>query len=274
MTLVVVLTLALAMSAVTAANDDAPARDVCLRVEPVAASQNANASRKAAGLWRYTPKHIARAIRRGTMEVVGPGAQCEETAKLIVGTPRDDLVDVGETTWRKLEFHDGGRRVDVHFGNGVPECYGLDRVEVTTSDAGLDVRVLTGRLPSDASAKFCNLPLLPWVTTVDLGERLAFGSDGQDREAEVAWLQQVHELKMEAIHELAERLPGYITFFPHTSDYYEVDFGFTAEGRQYALQYFENPETTKDDLVNLLLEQESLQPTYPPAPWEEAEPSD
>lgn len=274
MTLVVVLTLALAVSAATAANGDAPARDVCLRVEPVAASQNANASRKAAGLWRYTPKQITRAIRQGTMEVVDPGTQCDEAWEPIVGIPRDDLVDVGETTWRKLEFHDGGRKVDVHFGNGVPECYGLDRVEVTTSDAGLDVLVFVGRLPSDASAKFCDLPRLGWVTTVDLGERLAFGSDGEDREAEIAWQQEVQALKMEAVHELAERLPGYIEFFPHKSDYYEEDFRFTREGNRYALQFFENPETTRDDLVNLLLKREGLRPTYPPYPGGESEPSD
>jgi hypothetical protein len=33
-------------------------------------------------------------------------------------------------------------------------------------------------------------------------------------------------------------------------------------------------EDVVGDLVNLLLERDGLQPTYPPAPWEEAEPSD
>jgi hypothetical protein len=264
--LAVVLTLALALPAATAAQDDRPARDVCLRVEPVAGSQNAS------GLWRYTPKQMAKAIRQGMLEAVGPGRQCDEEWQPIVGTPRDDLIDVGETAWSKLEFHDGGRKVDVHFGNGVPECRGLSHVEMTTSDAGLDVRVFVGDLPFEESARFCNQPLLPWVTTVDLGERLAFGSDGEDREAEIAWQQKVQALKMEAVHELAERLPGYVEFFPHKSDYYEEDFRFTAEGRRYALQFFKNPETTKDDLVNLLLKQEGLNPTYPPYPGQEGPP--
>lgn len=269
MALMVVLTLALVMSAATTANDDAPARDVCLRVEPVGGSQNAS------GLWR-NPKQIAKAIRQGTMKVVGPGTQCDEQSEPIVGIPRDDLVDVGETTWRKLEFHDGGRKVDVHFGNGVPECYGLDHVEVTTSDAGLDVRVFTGEVPLEEGMG-CILPLLGWVTTVDLGERLAFGSEGEDREAEIVWQQQVQALKMEVIHELSERLPGYITFYPNTSDYYEEDFRFTAEGRQYAEQFVRGPqpdEATKDTLVDILLKREGLKPTYPPYPGQEAEPAD
>jgi hypothetical protein len=203
-----VLTLTLALPAATAAQDGRPARDVCLRVEPAAGAKSAS------GLWRYTPKQMAKAIRQGTLEAAGPGRQCDEGWEPIMGTPRDDLVDVGETAWSKLEFHDGGRKVDVHFGNGVPECDGLDRVEVTTSDAGLEVRVFTGELPFDESARFCNQPRLPWVTTVDLGERLAFGSSGED------------------------------------------------------------PETTRDDLVNLLLEREGLRPTYPPYPGRESEPSD
>ena len=268
-TFVVVLTLALAMSAATAAND-VPARDVCLRVEPSAGSQNAS------GLWR-NPKQVAKSIRQGTMKVIGPGTHCDEGWEPIVGVPRDDLVDVGETTWRELEFHDGGRKVDVYFGNGVPECRGLDHVEVTTSDAGLDVRVFVGSLPFDERARFCPQPLLGWVTTVDLGERLAFGSDGEDREAETAWRQEVQALKMEAIHELSERLPGHMTFYPNTSDYYGEDFRFTAEGRRYAEQFVKGPqpdEATKDTLVNLLLKQEGLKPTYPPYPGQEADPAD
>jgi hypothetical protein len=109
---------------------------------------------------------------------------------------------------------------------------------------------------------------------VDLGERLAFGSSGEDREVEIAWQQEVQALKMEAVHELAERLPGYFRFVPHESDLYEEDFRFTAEGRRYALQFFENPETTRDDLVDFLLKREGLRPTYPPYPGREPEPSD
>ena len=253
----------LAMPMAVSGAEETASRDLCLRVEP-------------AKPW-LGPQQVAKAIRQGRMKVVGPGTQCDEESKPIVGIPRDDLVDVGETTWRKLEFHDGGRKVDVHFGNGVPECYGLDHVEVTTTDAGLDVRVFAGSLPFDESAKACPAPLLPWVTTVDLGERLAFGSSGEDREAEIVWQQEVQALKMEAIHELSERLPGYIAFYPNTSDYYEEDFRFTAEGRQYAEQFVKGPqpdEATKDTLVDILLKQEGLKPTYPPYPGQEAQPSD
>lgn len=249
----------LAMPMAVSGAEETASRDLCLRVEP-------------AKPW-LGPQQVAKAIRQGRMKVVGPGRHCDEESKPIVATPRDELVDVGETTWSTLEFHDGGRKVDVRFGNGVPECYGLDHVEVTTSDAGLDVRVFTGEVPP-YEGMACDAVRLPWVTTVDLGERLAFGSDGEDREAEIAWQQEVQALKMEAIHELAERLPGYIRFIPNESDLYEEDFRFTVEGREYALQFFENPETTKDDLVDLLLEQEGLQPTYPAYPGQEAQSSD
>lgn len=265
---VVGLVLAALMAAPMAATaaEDPPSRDLCLRVEPVDAGRKGEATR---ALWLDTPQKVAKSIRQGQLEVTGPGKRCDDEWEPIVAIPRDDLVNVSETRWSKLEFHNGGRMVDVYFGLGVPECGGLSHVEVTTSDAGLDVRVFVGDLPFDERARACPQPLLSWVTTVDLEERLAFGSRGEDREAEIVWQQEVQALKMEAIHELAERLPGYIRFVPHESDYYEEDFRFTAEGRQYALQFFKNPETTKDDLVNLLLKQEGLKPTYPPYPGQE-----
>ena len=100
--------------------------------------------------------------------------------------PRDGLVDVHQTEWTELVFRDGGRELDVHYRSGPPICYGLDRVEVAMSEAGLDVRVFAGYLPPD-EVEFCPQPRHDWVTTVDLGERMAFGSSGELEEAWAAW---------------------------------------------------------------------------------------
>ena len=185
-----------------------------------------------------------------------PRSPCHRTAS----------IDVREGRWSELVFRDGGRTLDVYFSAGVPQCYGLDRVEVTTDDAGLDVKVFVGSYPPEEGMG-CPAPMHSWVTTVDLGERLAFGSNGEREEAWQGWQDQAHEIKMAAIHELAEALPGTIRFL--TDERGREDFRFTSEGRASTLQFFSNPETTRDDLVNYLLEREGLKPRYPATPGQE-----
>lgn len=206
---------------------------------------------------------VAAEVMEGRAEVVGAGASCGRQRKPTVAVPQDGLVEVGQARWTELVFRDGGRKLDVYYSAGVPECYGLDRVEVTTDEAGLDVKVFVGSYPPKEGMG-CPLPMHSWVTTVDLGERLALGSWGEREEAWQEWQDQAHEIMMAAVHELAEKLPGTIRFF--TDERGREDYRLTAEGRAYALQFFENPETTRDDLVNYLLEREGLKPRFPATP--------
>lgn len=137
--------------------DGRPTRDVCLRVTAIES---------------LTTKQVADHVIGGTADVVGPGERCFEEPVPTVATPRDDLEEVREVGWRRIEIGPDGRTLEVHYLDGVPECYGLDRVEVSTNKAGLDVKVFTGRIPG---VEFCNLPLLAWMTTVELDAPVVAG---------------------------------------------------------------------------------------------------
>ena len=254
----------------TTAKDDPLASDVCLKVTPGEELLAKGGVESAYGLRNYTKKAVSKGVQRGTVEVLGPGQWCGEEPRPSVGVPRDDLTEVRPTTWTKLEFRDDGRRLDVHYVGGVPSCYGLDRVEVTMDEAGLDVRVFIGRLPPDEAGS-CILPTHSWVTTVDLGELMAFGSAGEARQTEAEWSREVRAITMAAYRELAELYPGYLTFF--VSEYGIEDFRFTSEGRRWAEQRYKGKHAdsaTKDTLVTALLQQEGLNPALPPYPGRDA----
>lgn len=119
---------------------------------------------------------IARQVMAGEALVVGPGIFCGPDPVPFIATPRDFLTDIYEIPWERLEVDPDGRTLHVYFGAGPFECSGLDRVEVSASDAGLDVRVFTGT-PADAG--FCFDVLMPWVTSVVLDEPVVLGGGDQ-----------------------------------------------------------------------------------------------
>jgi hypothetical protein len=75
-------------------------------------------------------------------------------------------------------------KLEVTFYNGVPECYGVDRVEVEETDAEVTVTVFTGSLPLDGEVACIEIAVLQAVAvTLDspLGDRpLLDGSTGSE----------------------------------------------------------------------------------------------
>jgi hypothetical protein len=179
-------------------------------------------------------------------------------------TPRDDLVAVSEQPWSYLAIAPDGRSLEVYWQDGLPECRGLDRVEATRDRGILDVRVFTGDVVDN---KGCDALLVLWVTTVEFEEPLALGGRGAIDAAWAAWQDEVRAIRLAAVHELEEALPGTVRFV--TDEAGREDFRLTAEGRADALAAFGDPETTRDDLVDYLLAREQIVPTYPPDPGEE-----
>ena len=72
----------------------------------------------------------------------------------------------------RLKVDPDGRTLHIYYPGLPVGCHALDRVDVTTTDAGLDVRVFTGRHPD---AIYCALINVPYVTTVTLDEPVIVG---------------------------------------------------------------------------------------------------
>jgi len=100
------------------------------------------------------------------------GCEPGEDDRLPFAEPREGLIDIREEPWQWIEVHPDGRTLDVYYYNGVEHCFGLDRIEISSTDTGLDVRVFTGKVP-DAGA--CRYIALRYVTTVELDEPLITG---------------------------------------------------------------------------------------------------
>ncbi len=241
----------------TAADTENWVFDACLTVE---------GQQDALYAFGDTDEAVAEEVMAGNADVIGAGGSCGRQRKPTVAVPVEGLVDIGRARWSELVFRDGGRKLDVYFSAGVPSCKALDRVEVTVGEAGLDVGVFVGSYPP-AEGMACPAVLHSWVTTVDLTDPIAFGSSRERDEAWREWQDEVREIKLAAIHQLADVMPGTIRFV--TDELGREDFRFTSEGRAYALQYFDDPETTRDTLVNYLLEREGLKPRYPATPGQE-----
>ena len=73
-------------------------------------------------------------------------------------------------------------KLELRFYNGVPECYGVDRVEVEETDADVTVTVFTGGLPTDEPVACVELAVLQATAVTleaPLGDRtLIDGSTG------------------------------------------------------------------------------------------------
>ena len=124
-----------------------------------------------------TTAEVAAHVLGGTADVVGPGDKCRDEPIPISAVPRDDLVDVREVPWYRIEVHPDGRTFEVYHVNGVEDCFGLDQVEVAATDSGLDVRVFTGDIPE---VEFCNLPNVLYAITLELDEPMITGGRVED----------------------------------------------------------------------------------------------
>lgn len=141
-----------------AADGPLDVRDVCVRV---------------AAPGGLTDGQIADFLAAGEATALGPGGPCVDEGRIIV-EPREDLIDVRPIGWDRLVAHPDGRTFTVTWVAGVPECSGLDRVEIERVPDGLKVSVWVGDVPGVA---FCDLALRQYETTVELDAPAILGGD-------------------------------------------------------------------------------------------------
>ena len=90
---------------------------------------------------------------------------CTETATPIEPDPA--VLDPRPTAWDHVIVSADGRSLEVTFWMGVEDCYGLHSVEVTPSDSGIGIRLLTGTA-ADAEGRLCVALAQLYSTTVRL----------------------------------------------------------------------------------------------------------
>jgi hypothetical protein len=64
-----------------------------------------------------------------------------------VAVPNPDLLNPQPAGWDHIVVAPDGRSLTVYFWSGVPECYGLQRVDVTPAAGGVDIQLYIGTVP-------------------------------------------------------------------------------------------------------------------------------
>ncbi len=134
-----------------------PRRGACLRV---------------VGSGELETRAIARQVAAGKARVVGAGTACGADPVPLIAAPDTDVTNVREISWQRIEVEPGGRTLHVYYRDGPFDCRGLDRLEVSSSDAGLDVQVFSGYRSDSIS---CLAIAVPWVAIVTLDEPVVLG---------------------------------------------------------------------------------------------------
>ncbi|CAN5449576.1 hypothetical protein BH24CHL9_BH24CHL9_11860 [soil metagenome] len=116
-------------------------------------------------------------LRPDTVTCVPPTGEapvdpCGDGSIPVVADP--SLNDPQPTAWERIVVGPDGRTLDVYFWMGVLECNGLHSVEVTPTDDGVSVTVLTG-LPEGVEAIACIDLAQLYRTTVTLETPLIEG---------------------------------------------------------------------------------------------------
>jgi hypothetical protein len=88
--------------------------------------------------------------------------------------PDPKVVALHRQAWDHITVSGDGKTLDVYFWGGSPECYGLGRVDVSTTNGTLTVQLWTGTQP-DAVGKACTDIAQSFVTTVTLDSPLIGG---------------------------------------------------------------------------------------------------
>ena len=91
--------------------------------------------------------------------------ECTETATPIEPDPA--VLTPRPTAWDHVVVSPDGRSLEVYFWMGVEDCYGLHSVEVTPSDSGIGITLLTGTA-ADAEGRLCVALAQLYSTTVML----------------------------------------------------------------------------------------------------------
>jgi hypothetical protein len=101
------------------------------------------------------------------------GADCLETATLI--QPDATVTNPQPHPWDSVSIASDGTSLSVYFWMGVPECNGLQDVEVTPTDSGIDVVLYTG-VPVGAEDVACIAIAQLYRTDVQLEQPLVGGA--------------------------------------------------------------------------------------------------
>ncbi len=88
--------------------------------------------------------------------------------------PDPRIVDLRKQAWDHITVSSDGRSLEVYFWGGTLDCYGLGRVDVSTTNGTLTVQLWTGTQP-DAVGKACVDIAQLFVTTVTLNSPLIGG---------------------------------------------------------------------------------------------------
>jgi hypothetical protein len=91
--------------------------------------------------------------------------ECTETATPIEPDPA--VLAPRPTAWDHVVVSADGRSLEVYFWMGVEDCYGLHSVEVTPSDSGIGITLLTGTA-ADAEGRLCVALAQLYSTTLTL----------------------------------------------------------------------------------------------------------
>ena len=92
------------------------------------------------------------AAKMATGGCLAGGADCLETAIPI--TPDPTVTDAAPHPWESVSVASDGTSLSVHFWMGVEECNGLQSVEVTPTESGIDLVLMTG-VPAGAEDMVC-----------------------------------------------------------------------------------------------------------------------
>ncbi len=97
-------------------------------------------------------------------------ADCTPTATAIEPDPA--VTDARPTPWDHVVVSADGRSLEVYFWMGVTDCYGLQAVDVSDTEDGLSIALMTGQAPGDTGDRVCIEIAQLYVTTVTLEEPL------------------------------------------------------------------------------------------------------
>ncbi len=90
----------------------------------------------------------------------------------MVAEPRTDLVDVRPRTWEHVLLAPDGRTATVYFWMGLEACDGLAGIDITPTDTGYRLLVMTGHVPG---AEVCPDVVQLYRAVVVLDERIISG---------------------------------------------------------------------------------------------------
>lgn len=87
---------------------------------------------------------------------------------------RDDLLRVAPRTWEHVVFAGDGRTATVYFWMGPAECDGLAGIDVTRTDTGYRLLVMTGEVPG---AEVCPEVVQLYRAVVVLDDKVLSGGE-------------------------------------------------------------------------------------------------